>query len=312
MTTDIFILIFVIVTVAAVLEYLLMLRDRRKYPPPGKLIDIGGLRLHLLHMGDAKNVPSVILEGGSLGFSAKWDMVQREVAGFTSVYAYDRAGYGWSDDPQTTEHRERNDQVIVQELHDLIVKAEIPTPCILVGHDIGGQYVYQFARRYPDLVAGIVLVDSFHPVMWPGRLKIVQDMLTSRLLSFIGLVRLETWLRYMELPMSPAAKGACVALHSHAMLYSGSREIKLLDPNIEIKNILGDKPVVVVTQALGDIPEWRGVQSDFLKFSSNSKLLPASYSDHLVILHEPETVVEGIRLVVDAVRSHKPLENSMW
>lgn len=305
MATGLVIPFIVILIAATALEYTLMRRDLRKYP--GKLIDIGGLRLHVLSMGEDKGLPPVILESSSLGFSAKWDMVQREAARFAQIYSYDRAGYGWSDDPLAAEHRERSDQVIVQELHDLITNAEIPTPCILVGHEIGGQYARQFARLYPDLVAGLVLVDSFHPAFWSSRLQVVQEMLTSRLLSFIGLVRLDTWFRYRNLPMSPAAKSGAIGLHSHAMLYSGTREIKLIEPDVEIENVLDDKPVVVVIRAMPNVPQWKDFQSDFLKLSSNSRLVEGDYTGSLMHLGDPQTIVKGIRLAVDAVRSGKAL-----
>jgi pimeloyl-ACP methyl ester carboxylesterase len=70
----------------------------RSYPPPGKLVDVGGWRLHLNCTGENKpNTPTVVLESGFLGFSFDWSLVQPAVARFTRVCSYDRAGHAWSD-----------------------------------------------------------------------------------------------------------------------------------------------------------------------------------------------------------------------
>src|SRR5690349_21478847 len=69
--------------------------ERSEYPPPGRLIDIGGYRLHLYCAG--KGSPPVILEAGAGDFSFDWSRVQPEVARFTRVCSYDRAGSAWSE-----------------------------------------------------------------------------------------------------------------------------------------------------------------------------------------------------------------------
>src|SRR5580692_9072071 len=68
------------------------------FPPPGKLVDVGGWRLHLNCSGDVKPpAVTVILEAGAGDFSVEWSLVQPEVAKFARVCSYDRAGDGWSD-----------------------------------------------------------------------------------------------------------------------------------------------------------------------------------------------------------------------
>lgn len=124
--------------------------------PPGQFIDIGGINLHYSYQGDS--APTVILEAGWTVNHLSWNLVQAEIASFASVFSYDRAGMGWSDlspNPRTKEN-------IVSELHDLLEKAEIPASYILVGQSKGGTYMRYFAHCYPELVAGMVLVDSGH------------------------------------------------------------------------------------------------------------------------------------------------------
>src|SRR5262245_26805457 len=68
---------------------------RKPPPPPGRLVDVGGHRLHIRVMG--KGSPAVVMEAGAGDFSFDWSLVQPKVAGFTCACAYDRAGYAWSD-----------------------------------------------------------------------------------------------------------------------------------------------------------------------------------------------------------------------
>ena len=66
--------------------------------PPGRLIDVGGWRLHLNCTGArSATAPLVILEAGIGDFSVEWSLVQPGVATFARVCSYDRAGDGWSD-----------------------------------------------------------------------------------------------------------------------------------------------------------------------------------------------------------------------
>src|SRR5829696_9123890 len=126
----------------------------RAYPAPGEMVEVGGYRLHINYTGQGS--PTVILDGGLGEFSAQWVRVQQEVSGTTRVCAYDRAGMGWSEmgpDP-------RDARQITSELHTLLGKAGIEGPYVLVGHSFGGMYMQTYAARYPDEVAGVVLVDS--------------------------------------------------------------------------------------------------------------------------------------------------------
>src|SRR6185369_10411833 len=86
-------------------------------PPPGKLIDVGGWRLHLNCTGEARvSQPTVILEAGMGDFSVEWSLVQPGVGRFARVCSYDRAGDGWSDiGPNPRTFRQ-----IVYELHTLL------------------------------------------------------------------------------------------------------------------------------------------------------------------------------------------------
>jgi len=121
--------------------------------PPGRLVDVGGHRLHLNCTG--QGLPIVVVETGLGDFSFDWVLVQSRVATFTRICTYDRAGYAWSDagpSPRTF------DQLNV-ELRAALARAGERGPYVLVGHSFGGGVVRRYAERYPAEVAGLVLVE---------------------------------------------------------------------------------------------------------------------------------------------------------
>jgi hypothetical protein len=134
--------------------------DLPPLPPSGRLIDIGGWRLHLSCTGQSRaSQPTVILESGIGDFSVEWSLVQPGVSQFARVCSYDRAGDGWSEmgpHPRTFHQ-------IVYELHTLLDKAGVKPPFVLVGHSYGGWLVRQYQSVYPSEVAAIVLVEAGAP-----------------------------------------------------------------------------------------------------------------------------------------------------
>src|SRR5215212_3665849 len=131
--------------------------DANAYPMPGQLIDVGGHRLHLSCTGSSS--PTVVLQPGGGDFSSAMAWIAPAVAADTRVCVYDRAGRGWSepaDSPQDA-------TLIASDLHALLQRANVPGPYVLAGHSFGGLYVLTYADRYPDDVAGMVLIDSTDP-----------------------------------------------------------------------------------------------------------------------------------------------------
>ena len=116
------------------------------FPPPGKLIDVAGWRLHLYCTGEARaSQPTVIPEPGLGDFSVEWSLVQPGVAKFARVCSYDRAGDGWREmgpHPRTLRQ-------IVYELHTLLEKAAVKPSFVLVGHSYGGWLVRLCTATYP-------------------------------------------------------------------------------------------------------------------------------------------------------------------
>jgi len=122
--TGLLILLLALVCAGAIYEAIESHRDRLRFHAPGRMVDIGGYRLHLYYTGEGS--PTVILEAGGGNPWLSWYKVQPQVAQFTRVCSYDRAGLGWSD--PSPKHN-----------------AGITRPFAIVGHSLGGMDVRMFA-----------------------------------------------------------------------------------------------------------------------------------------------------------------------
>ena len=142
---------------AAGLQAGLDARTRRSYPPPGRMIDVGGWRLHLWSKGEG--VP-VVLHAGFGGSCLDWTPLLDAPPDGVQLWAWDRPGMAWSD----LGPRDADDPLtLMAHLHKALRTAGVDEPAVHVGHSLGGVHALAFARQHPEAVAGVVLVDSAHP-----------------------------------------------------------------------------------------------------------------------------------------------------
>ncbi len=164
-----------------------------QFPPPGRMVDVGGRRLHIQVSEDCDSPFTVVFEAGLAATSLSWSAVQPLVARFARTVSYDRAGLGWSDDAvaPATALNAAND------LHLLLGHAGLTGPYVLVGHSLGSLIVRIFQQNFPDQVAGLVLVDPVVRAEWRGTTKergkmLARGAMLSRrgaFLARIGVVR---------------------------------------------------------------------------------------------------------------------------
>jgi pimeloyl-ACP methyl ester carboxylesterase len=252
--------------------------DARAYPMPGQLIDVGGHRLHLSCTGSGS--PTVVLEPGGGEMSSSLGWIAPAVARGTRVCVYDRAGRGWSDPAATAQHGRQ----IATDLHTLLQHGNVPGPYVLAGHSFGGLYVLTFAARYPDEVAGMVLVDSTAPASaaTPGKASPgaggSYDDVMSRVSALgsagarLGLGRLYGQVAVGSLP--PRSRDEVRAsLATARNVRSTIEEYVQASASVAQAASLrdfGDKPLVVLTAGTGSDAAWSAAQDDLAGLSTNS------------------------------------------
>jgi pimeloyl-ACP methyl ester carboxylesterase len=269
-------------------------------PPPGHLVDIGGYRLHLWCTGDG--APAVILDTGLGGSSAGWGFVQPDVARFTRVCSYDRAGMGYSDPGPSPRTARR----IASELAELLVRSGIGGPVVLVGASIAGFEVRVFASDHPERVAGLVLVDASHE---DQAHEVPQMARFVPLLSTIGVLRLfgVSFGQRVE-SLAPSVRPFARATSFRTAAYQAAADeiIHIRQSASEVRSSRRKLtiPVLVITGGRGADENWRRLQRDQVSLSERGCLMIAQESGHVVSTDQPEVVVDAIRTVVEIARGH--------
>jgi pimeloyl-ACP methyl ester carboxylesterase len=178
------VILLVLILVGATYQGVATALERRRFPHPGRLVDIGGQQLHLYCVG--QGTPTVVLDAPALTMSAVWARVQAAVAKVTRVCSYDRAGLGWSeagDAPFTPE-------AAAEQLHALLAKADERGPFVVAGAELGAVLARIYAARYPDETTALVLVNVPGATIGGGASRPSTRFITfSPWLARIGLLR---------------------------------------------------------------------------------------------------------------------------
>jgi pimeloyl-ACP methyl ester carboxylesterase len=303
-----------------------------KYPPPGKMVDLGGYRMHINCQGSKPSAgsPTVVLESGGGEYSLTWDQVQREVAQFARVCAYDRAGLGWSErgpNPRTAPY-------VAEELGALLAEAGEEPPYVLVGHSMGGLYARYYAYEHPEQVAGMVLEDAQHEeqnqrlpeAVTKGNEQAAQMYRIPQLMSAIGLLARnpEVYPSQLLWPMAPGTQETFKALLAMNPQWfataieevSAEEESSAAMRSVQDRS-LGDIPLIVISASefvdaavLNLSPEEKAqamavfaeLQPELAALSSNGKQVVVEGAEHFVHADRPEPVIDAIREVVEAVQ----------
>jgi pimeloyl-ACP methyl ester carboxylesterase len=293
-------------------------------PAPGRLIDVGGRRLHLICSGQGS--PTVVLEAGASSFAIDWTLVQRDLDRASRVCSYDRAGMGWSDAaaPSTPASDARD-------LHSLLTAAGERPPYVMVGASRGGLLVRAYVLDYPAEVAGLVFIDpATEDRLWVmvGGQTVLFASLTpeqfqatlprqplpvprrnpqtgapfDRLPPDLYQLRVKLDQRLIASTPDTVAPDAVASAQDRERLF-----LARLLASRATTHPLGDRPTVVLSRGDERNAGREGVHGALAKLSTNSRHSVIVGAGHEIHLFEPAAVVEAITDVLQATRSRTPL-----
>jgi pimeloyl-ACP methyl ester carboxylesterase len=280
---------------------------RRRFPPPGKMVEVAGAASHLYCTG--QGAPTVLLEGGLDPEGTQgWSLVQPRVAEVTRVCSYDRGGIMWS----AARDGARDAKTLASELHGLLAQAGESAPFVVVGHSLGGLIMRVFtATAPPGEVQGVVLVDSSHPEQFERNTRRPFDEPPAtliRAMARFGVLRLLA--NESEADPLPGEVQRRVLAFAPQSEWECLEEVAALRASLtqaREAGSLGERPLVVL-QAADKTPDiawiWPTLQQELAVLSSNSDLRIIPGSEHYIQQERPDAVVEAVRDVVVAVRGH--------
>ncbi|MDJ0729747.1 MAG: alpha/beta hydrolase [Crocosphaera sp.] len=308
-------------------HWLFTLLEKYQQLPPGKLIDLGGYKVHCYQKGSGDI--TVIFDhslGGIEGY-----LLINEIAKITKVFIYDRPGYGWSD----SSPKKRCSQEIIYELDQLLQQAEISPPYLLVGDSFGSYNVRLYAHYFPEKVCGIILTDGLHEkamLNLPLSVKLLKlffllGFIMSIFGAILGLIRLLGNLQIFELikPQLKKFDQDSLKLVKQSFYHpkhwlTMAREIWNLETSatqVQKANNLVNIPLISIksktffhssiftvflplkaTNKLRDI-----IHNELLQLSSNSSQILANNSSHFVWIDEPEIIILSIEKLVNKLIS---------
>jgi pimeloyl-ACP methyl ester carboxylesterase len=237
-----------------------------------RLVDLGSHKLNMVGTGAGDARPVVILEAGGGGSSASWKGVQAALGPSIRVCAYDRAGSGKSEpgpEPRTMDAE-------VADLHALLERSGISEPIVFVGQPLGGILSRLFVEKYPQSVAGVILIDPTDE----------NDVVFN--------TKVNRWITVRELdgPLGEGARSVAKARQTNPVMF-------------------GDLPLVVIgagkrAQPPGTSTEqWLEMRTsrdtrvkELSKLSRNSKFILDPASGHNIEHDNPKLVAEVIEQLV--------------
>lgn len=281
--------------------------DRRCYPPPGRLVDVGGRNLHLVTAGEGG--PPVLVIPALADDVTTWIPVVKAAAARaeTAVHVYDRAGCGWSDlSPARVTF-----ETMADDLHALMAAAGTG-PCIIAGHSVGGIIARQLHARHPEDVTGMLLIDSSHErqfrrLPWRAGERKLLARIISRQARPLGAYRLAAGLGLIpgtdvagyeaDVPAELAAASLSIDLSTRHRRAVVAETLEMSRPH-DPPQPLGQLPVTVITSlskmTADFLGPWRDMQDDLAGLSADTVRLDAGDAGHHVHRDDPGLVVQAV------------------
>ncbi|HUS09861.1 MAG TPA: alpha/beta fold hydrolase [Pyrinomonadaceae bacterium] len=248
-------------------------------------LDVGGYKLYINCEGRMrKGVPVVVMDAGMGNSSESWLGIQPKIAEFARVCIYDRAGLGNSD---PSLHTQTITQIVL-DLHNLLSRAGVSGPLVVVGHSLGGINVREYARRYPKAVVGMVLVDSAHEDQFARMDALIPEEIKKQFPPEAFEVTSPEKIDFKE---NSDRKARLAKWHANIPL------IVLTAANAQPG---GEGPLAYLAPKFEEIRQ--ELQQDLVHRSAKGKQIVATRSGHFIHHDYPELVISAVREVIKITR----------
>ena len=298
--------LIILLIIGYIYEEISAKKDTKTYKPVGELYDVGNKKMHL-YTGGNGDVTVVFAAGwGTVNPYVDFYPLYDEIAKHAKFAVYDRFGYGYSD--MTDE--ERDIDLIVDEIHELLHKSGQKPPYILVGHSLASLETVRYAQKYEDEVKGIVLIDGGNPELYAANTPITFIGILQRELIRFGAARILYKIDAFANSINSERNQLTLLpdelkdLDKTSTLLQGSNinvidEMRRSQENAQ-KVVNGGKiqniPLTVITS--GDFgkasKEWLDSQETLKEWSNYGKQFVVEETKHYIHHYQPEIIVEEI------------------
>ena len=328
-------LLAVVLAAGAVYQWLAQRADADRFPPPGRMLIVDGLAMHLDCRGSGR--PVVVMEAGLTTGSWSWGPVFDAVAARTEVCAYDRPGMGWSEPI----NRIADAAEVADRLHATLNAGGVEGPYVLLGMSAGGVYVREYYRRHPQGVVGMVLVDSSHEQQgdrlppFEGQADLERTVAICSWLQPLGVIRATGAMEavFAQVPgLDEAAKPLLMSRlnqsHYCASMLAESRSFNGEVYDAAGPESLGELPLVVLSQgnepagnaafglsdaeARAQRAAWDELQEELTALSSNGRRIIATRSGHMIQIEQPGIVIDAVAGLLDDLRGDPAGAADAW
>ncbi len=282
-------------------------KDLKSYTPSGKLYNVNGHNMHL-YSGGQGDVTVVLASGwGTANPYADFSPLYDKLAPHVKFAVYDRFGYGYSDTTDT----KRDIDTIASEIHGVLEASGQKPPYLLVAHSLGSLETIRFAQKYPDEVAGMVMLDSGSPeYYYADKSETASGGFLTQLLAKTGVLRLifqsDSFIESSRaarngLKFVPDELKQIDLAASLIKLNTANMEDELRQMHTNAKTVLDDKkpftfPLTILTADYLGVADdvWNKYEEEFTSWSTQSKQMVIKDTDHYIHQYRPDLIADEI------------------
>jgi pimeloyl-ACP methyl ester carboxylesterase len=306
-------LLIVLMAAGSIYQWFGVWEDLKSYTPVGKLYDVKGYKMHLYTEGQGATTVVFAAGWGTVNAYVDFYPLYKGLSSYAKIAVYDRFGYGYSD----TTGKKRDIDSITDEMHELFQVSGQKPPFILVGHSLGSLETIHYAQRFPEEVAGIVLVEGGSPEYYASRQPLTFIPIVEHALLNVGVIRTLYHFNGFEESMASERNALKLLPGELKELDRKSTLIKIANKDMtdEIRQSRSNADIVLSGKKPLDIPitvltadyfgklskdkAWMDNESKLPSWTTSGKQIIVPNTSHYLLSYNPDVVVKEILALID-------------